>query len=47
VLTAIVGAMIALIGFVVTIGVLVVLGAWLVTDHVVRHQVRTVPVSRV
>ena len=37
----------ALIALVAEIGVLVVLGAWLVTDHVVRHQVRTVPVSRV
>ena len=37
----------ALIALVAEIGVLVVLGAWLVADHVVRRQVRTVPASRV
>lgn len=37
----------ALIALVAEIGVLLVLGAWLVADHVVRRQVRTVPVARV
>ena len=37
----------ALIALVAEIGVLLVLGAWLVADLVVRRQVRTIPVSRV
>jgi hypothetical protein len=35
----------ALIALVAEIGVLVVLGAWLVADHVTRREVRTVSVS--
>jgi hypothetical protein len=37
----------ALIALVAEIGVLVMVGAWLVADHVVRRQVRTTPIARV
>jgi len=37
----------ALIALVAEIGVLVVLGAWLIADHVVQRAVRTAGVSRV
>ena len=37
----------ALIALVAETGVLMIVGAWLVVDHEVQHQVRTVPVPRV